>query len=367
MITVKQIGEALERIAPAGLALSKFDNVGLMVGDMAAAVTGVLTSLDLSLATIQAARDHGCSVIVVHHPLLFEPIRTVDADDYSGRRIHELIRAGIACFAAHTNWDAAQGGVNDCLAEAVGLQEVRPFGMGEPQTKFKLVTFVPETSLNAVIDALSAAGAGQIGAYERCAFSSAGTGTFRAGPTANPTIGTPGQQSDIDEIRLEMLVPVAAAKAVERALRRTHPYETPAVDWVPLRAEVDLPLGRVGDLSTPLLLSDYLPRLAPLFPTIRTWGPNKPIHRVAVCGGASDGDWRAAHRAGADLFITGEVRHHNALEASDAGLCLAECGHYATEQPAMIQLSERLRQEVPEVFHQAFVPAPGSSGRPMDP
>ncbi|MBL8048277.1 MAG: Nif3-like dinuclear metal center hexameric protein [Chthonomonas sp.] len=366
MITVQHLLEALEQIAPMRFAISSFDNVGLLVGDPQTEVKGVLTTLDLSMASIQAARDHGCNVIVAHHPVIFDPMRRVTTGDYQQRRVREAIRHDITIIACHTNWDAAPGGVNDALADALGLQNRRAFGYGESQRQLKVVTMVPTAKADHLIDALAAAGAGHIGNYDRCAFSVEGRGTFRGNEHSNPAVGEPNRIETVGETRIEMIVAPARQRAVERALLREHPYEEPAYEFVVLADRVEMPMGRVGDLAQPRLASDLLRAHAHLFPTIRAYGIDRPITRVAVVGGAADGDWGNAKLMGAELYITGEVKQHVALEASESGMIIAECGHFWTEHPAMVILADRLREHFADLFLEVFLPPAGEAGRPMD-
>lgn len=366
MITAQHVLEAVEQLAPKRFAISSFDNVGLLVGDAKTEVKGVLATLDLSLASIAAARDHGCNVIVSHHPVIFDKMRRLTPTDYQSMRVIELLKHDMVAICAHTNWDAASGGVNDILAELVGLSNTKPFGYGESRTNFKLVTFVPRAHVETLIDALAGAGAGRIGNYDRCAFTSDGVGTFRGNAESNPTLGEPNRIENVGETRIEMHVPASRLQTVERTLLREHPYETPAYDFFPLKESVEMPMGRIGDLPAPRLASDLLKSLQSHFPVIRAYGPDIPITRVGVVGGAADGDWVNARALGAQLYITGEVKQHVALEASEAGMVIAECGHFDTEHPAMVAFAEHLRQAFPELFVDTFAPAPGVAGRPMN-
>ena len=366
MATVSDVLEALERIAPASYAFS-WDKIGLQVGDPSQRVLKAVVSLDRSLAAISFASDRGAQLLLTHHPLIFEPLGSVTSATYEGRAISELIRRGVSHIAAHTNWDAAPGGINDALAAQLGLTDVKSFGSAAATLEFKVVVFAPRESVDALIDACASAGAGVIGDYRRCAFIQDGVGTFEAGTDASPTIGRPGERSSVDEARIEMVCPDGRIRQVLAACRSAHPYEEPAIDVVSLRNGTGNPMGRIGNPQTPMVLADFVEHVDQSLATrSQVWGKaEKSIRRVAVVGGAADTEWRAARSAGADILVTGEVKQHVALEASESGFALIAAGHYATEQPGCAALANRLAVEVSEVDWELFDPLPGAAGRPL--
>lgn len=366
MPAVSNVLEALDRIAPARFALN-FDRVGLQVGDPSAEVQRAVVSLDRSLAAVEYAESMGAQLLVSHHPLIFRPMDTVTASDHVGRTLLRLATSGIAFIAAHTNWDAAQGGVNDELSRLLGLQNVRAFGEAAQSQGLKLVFFCPAQEVESVIDAVSGAGAGEIGLYRRCAFRHAGTGTFIGLPGSNPAVGSSGGTEQVDEIRVEMVCRASDRGAIEAALNETHPYEEPAFDFFNLAPGAEQPIGRIGDLATTTTLSEWLKIVQGQLQTIAyAWGsPERKVRSIAVVGGAADDEWPAAQAAGADLLLTGEVKQHIALEASESGFALVAAGHYATEQPGAVALWSRLQAEVPDVEWSVFTPEPGLAGRPV--
>lgn len=364
MATVADVLAALESIAPARLAYPD-DRIGLQVGDPAASVRKIVTSLDRSLSAVRYARDRSAQMLIAHHPLIWEPLKAVHEADHVGRTVAELIRAGISFAAAHTNWDAAPGGVNDALAELFGLREIRPFGQAAGVERMHLVTYVPGPSLQGLIDALTVAGAGNIGLYRRCAFHSAGIGTYEPLDGANPAVGNVGSIEETDEIRLEMVLPAAKADAVVKALRNAHPYDEPAFHLHLLRPEGEMPIGRVGRLPQPASLSALAGAVERALAThCLACGTSSGIELVAVVGGAGGRIWRDAMAAGAHALVTGEVAHHDAVEASELGFCIIQAGHYATENPGARRLGERLARELPSIEVVHFEPAPGEAGRP---
>jgi dinuclear metal center YbgI/SA1388 family protein len=317
-----------------------WDAVGLVCGDPDAAVRGVLFAVDPVAEVAQEARDTGADLIVTHHPLLLRGVHSVAETDAKGRLVAGLIRAGIGLYVAHTNADVADPGVSDALGAAVGLTDLEPLAPAAPELLDKVVTFVPVEAAEPVLDALAAAGAGRIGNYSRCAWTAPGTGTFLPGADAQPTVGSPGRIETVAETRIEMVLHRRRRAAVVAALLAAHPYEEPAYDVF----ELALPpgprgLGRIGMLPDPEPLARFVDRVAAALPAtaggIRAAGrANAPIRRVAVCGGSGDSLFEAARAAGADVYLTADLRHHPVSEQrEEGGLALVDAAHWATEWP----------------------------------
>lgn len=366
MPKVSDLLAALERVAPAQYAFAG-DKVGLQVGSVDGPCDVVVTSLDRSLAAVEYTRELGAQVLLSHHPLIWEPLKSVLAADHVGRTVQALTRNNISFVAAHTNWDAARGGINDTLAEMLGLHDVQAFGESARVERLQLVTFVPEAALQSVIDALSEAGAGVIGLYRRCAFYSPGTGTFLPLEGSDPAVGSIGEIEETQEVRLEMVVPAQRAEAAVEALRRSHPYEEPAFHLHQLWSTREQPAGRIGILDAPGSLAQFAELADQVLGTrSMTWGdPNREVKKVAIVGGAASGEWKAAKAAGADVLLTGEVPQHIALEASEEEFAVIAGGHYATENPGARRLGEVLGIALPNVSFHHYEPPPGLSGRPL--
>lgn len=367
MVTVASVVSWIDRIAP-WRSSYEGDPVGLQVGSAEASVRRALVSLDRSQIAASRAAEIGAQLWVTHHPLFFRPLARLTPDTEEGRLVLFLARREIALVSAHTNWDAARGGVNDTLAELLGLRDVRPFGPSGPADECKLVVFVPEQSTRELIDALSDAGCGEIGLYRRCAFYGVGTGTFQGLEGANPALGTVGQTEEVAEVRLEMVVPKERLDGAIRALRAAHPYEEPAFDIVPLGDRKPWPIGRVGLLEGPMRLEELARRVSGVLGTrTSVWGSrDREVQSLAVVGGSGDELWRDAQRAGAEALITGEVRQHNGLSASESGFAVLCAGHYATENPGVKRLCEMLAAEFSDVEWEFFEPTPGEGGRPIE-
>ncbi len=335
----------LEDFWPSALA-AEWDAVGLAVGDPVADVQRVRFAIDPVAVVVQEALDGGCQLLVAHHPLYLHGTSSVAADGPKGRVVEALVRGGCGLFVAHTNADHARPGVNDALADLFGLQGTVPL---DPvlETLDTLVVSVPTADAGRLRAALTAAGAGQIGSYDSCTWSVAGTGAFRPLPGAAPAVGEVGRLEQVDEVRIETVVPADRRDEVLRVLLATHPYETPAWSLLP---SVPLPgpagLGRVGDLPQPMALGELVELtttvLPPTFWGVRAAGDaRRVVRRLAVCGGAGDDVLGQAAAAGADALLTSDLRHHRALEAPE-GLALIDAAHWATEWPWLPAAAARL-------------------------
>jgi len=366
MATVHDVLQAIESLAPSRFAFG-FDSVGLQVGDSGATVTSAVVSLDRSLGAIEFARSLGAELLVAHHPLFFDPMPRLTTRTHQERTAIRLIESGIACIAAHTNWDSARGGVNDALAARLGLKNVRSFGSAAGVDMRKLVVTVPSAQAAAVARAAGDAGAGLIGNYTHCAFHAEGVGQFLPKEGANPAIGAIGRFEEVAETRIELTCRAELVRTVEHAIRAVHPYEEPAIDVYVLDESFEQPAGRVGELPHPMNVAEFAAYVNRVLET-RSWAwgdPEQPLRTVAVVGGAADGEGRFARGAGADVFLTGEVKQHIALEASESGLPIIAAGHYATEQPGVEALALALGAAMPEVRWEVFTPLPGFHGRPL--
>jgi dinuclear metal center YbgI/SA1388 family protein len=327
----------------------EWDAVGLVTGDLDQPVRRVLFAVDPVDEVIREAVDWRADLLVTHHPLLLRGVHSIATDQPKGRSVSTLVRAGIALQVAHTNADVARPGVSDALADLLGLDNTRPVRPIANAALDKVVVFVPADAVEAVVDAMASAGAGRLGDYERAAFMSDGTGTFLPLPGATPTVGQVGAVERVGETRLEMVAPPARVAAVVEALRAAHPYEEPAFDVLLTRpAPGDRGLGRVGRLPAPETLRAFGERVASALPPtasgVRMAGElNAVVETVAVCGGAGDDLFDEVRRAGADVFVTADLRHHPASEALAYGSpALVDCAHWATEWPWLGQAAARV-------------------------
>ena len=377
---LRELCRHLEQIAPLHLA-AEWDNNGLLVGEPAAEVRRILLAIDLTDAVLAEAVASQADLVLCYHPPIFQPLRSIVADDAAtshrsvGGRIHEVIRRGLALYAMHTTLDAAAGGTNDVLAEVLGLVDSRPIaphstidspsggdrkpgaGSGSAQ-RYKLVTFVPAEQAGHVADAIFAAGGGRIGDYDRCSFRVGGTGTFQGGEEAKPAIGKSGRFESVNEVRLEIIIPASRAADCVAALRQSHPYQTVAFDLYPL-AELDerVGLGRIGGVAQPADLPAMVERIKRGLHVEAVWlappvSPPRMITTAACCAGSCGNLFRRAAFGGAQLYLTGELRHHDALEAARAGMAVVAVRHSVSERRVLSRLAERLAKVAPDLAAQ---------------
>jgi dinuclear metal center YbgI/SA1388 family protein len=324
-----------------------WDNVGLQVGDPNAPLERVLVALDPGLAAVQAARDADAQALVTHHPLIFHPIKRLTPEDAVGKVLWTAACDGVAIISAHTNLDCAVDGLNSWLAERLGVQQNVPL---QPVVGdyLKLVVFVPSEHEQSVAEALFSAGAGQIGHYDECSFRSRGEGTFRPGQGTTPFIGVVGQRERLEEVRLETIIAKRKLARVLQKMHKAHPYEEVAYDLIPLQNQVPgAGLGRIGRLQQATTLDAFAARVKSALDCdhLRLIGAgDRAIHKVALCGGSGVTLLQTAHRQGADVLVTGDVKYHDARLAEELGIALIDAGHFATEQLMIEQVTDSLRE-----------------------
>jgi dinuclear metal center YbgI/SA1388 family protein len=347
---VGDIVEAVERIAPTPLS-EDWDNSGLQVGDPASEANRVLVALTPMDEVFEEAGERGVDFLLFHHPLIFNPLKSVDTGSYPGDLVSRAVRNDLAVYAAHTSYDAAPDGVSVALAEALGLRG--PSEVVSPRgTLRKLVIFVPEENVDAVAEALAGAGAGVIGEYTHCTFRTPGTGTFLGGETTDPYLGEKGKLEKVEEIRLETVVPAHAAERAVAAAVAAHPYEEAALDLYPLEGRPEgCGYGRVGALPEPMRPDELVEHVSNAlgFPARLAAGHGQRVERAAVLGGSGGSFIREAAASGAEAYVTGDLDYHDALLAGYLGLAAIDAGHAATELPSLAPLARRLAEfvEVP--------------------
>ena len=346
-VCLADINGFLNQLCPPDLA-EDWDNVGLQVGDLSAKIDRILVCLDAEEIAIQEAHRHGAQLIISHHPLIFKPMKRLSPTDVTGRVLFQAIKQDIAVVSAHTNLDRAADGLNDWLAERLGVNDAIPLERPVVGHFYKLVVYVPQGHEGEVRDAVLAAGAGCIGAYDCCSFSSCGTGTFRGSLGTQPFIGTPGEVEATDEVRLETVVPASVIKKAVSRMLKAHPYEEVAYDLIPLANErSDVGLGRIGYLDNTISLQSFAEQVkaALQVSSLNLVGDlQQQISKVAVCGGTGMSMFSAAARQGADCLVTADIKFHEAQRARAEGVALIDAGHFATEQIMVAELSKRLRK-----------------------
>jgi len=338
----------LESIAPPSLQ-EDYDNTGLITGAANWECTGALISLDATEAVVLEAIEKKCNLVIAHHPIVFRGLKKINGNNYVERTIITAIKNDIAIYAIHTNLDNVLQGVNGMIAAKLGLVNTRILAP-TPNLLRKLVVFVPLQHAPLVRNALFDAGAGHIGNYSECSFNAAGTGTFKAGEGSQPFVGQLGQRQEEAEIRIETIFPAWLQNKIIAAISSAHPYEEPAYDLLPVGNQLAaVGAGLVGELPEHLEEKDFLRRLQQVFavPVVRhTPLRGRPVKKVAVCGGAGSFLISNAIAAGADLYITADVKYHEFFDANDQ-LVIADVGHYESEQYTTELISGYLREKFP--------------------
>lgn len=323
----------LESIAPPSLQES-YDNAGLLTGNAGWECTGVLCTLDATEAVILEAVTRKCNLVVAHHPIIFGGLKKLNGKNYVEKTVIAAIKHDIAIYAIHTNLDHIMAGVNGKMADMLGLVKRSILAPKAAMLK-KLYTFVPLVHAEQVRSAIFAAGGGHIGQYSECSFGVEGTGTFKGGEGTNPFVGQPGMRHEEKEVKVEAIFPAWLEAAVVKAMKAVHPYEEVAYDVVDLaNTHPDIGAGLLGELPDLLEEKDLLALVKKQFKlTVIRHTPllDKPVRKVALCGGAGSFLVSKALAAGADFFITADMKYHEFFDANGR-MVIADIGHFESEQ-----------------------------------
>lgn len=350
----RDIISLLEQEAPLRLQ-EDYDNSGLQWGDPESPVQKVLVCLDFTRDALDEAIKNQVQLVISHHPILFRPLKSINTSAGKGAMLADCIRNNITVYSAHTNFDTADNGLNEYLAKALGLENIRALKTHYHDVLYKLVVFVPEDSLEKVQKAVFSAGAGKIGNYSDCSFSAKGIGTFTPMEGTNPYIGQTGVFETVNEYRLETVVPENRLNDVIRNMHEAHPYEEVAYDIY----RVEQPgheygLGRIGSLKEKLNANAFVTLIKERLnvPGVRTVGGTrgKEIQKVAVFCGSFDGDVRSLKEKKVDALITGDLKYHTAQELEEAGIFTVDAGHYHTEKLFVKAISDILKNKFKDVI-----------------
>lgn len=332
MIKVNDVIKALERLAPLSYQES-YDNAGLLTGDVAATVTGVLITLDITEEVIDEAIASGCNMIVAHHPIIFKGLKKLTGSNYVERVVIKAVKNDIALYGIHTNLDNMPNGVNKKICDVLNLTDTSVL-VPKSNTLKKIVTFTPSSHTSHVLNELFGAGAGKIGNYKECSFKINGQGSFFPMEGASPAIGSTGVREYVEEDRIEVVFPAHLEGQVVHYLKKSHPYEEPAYDILTLdNANSYIGSGMTGMTEHPYTPTEYLhivkERLQ-LSVLKHTKIVGTEIKKVAVCGGSGSFLLKAAIASGADLFITADFKYHEYFDAENR-IIIADVGHYESE------------------------------------
>jgi dinuclear metal center YbgI/SA1388 family protein len=332
MITVKDIVAELEKLAPLDYQES-YDNAGLIVGSLDAAISSALLCFEVTEDVVDEAIEKQVNLVISHHPVIFGGLKKINGRNATERIVIKAIRNNIALYAAHTNLDSVRGGVNTVLAGKLGLSDIRILSPVE-KTLFKIVTFVPDAHCEKVRQAMFDAGAGHIGNYDSCSYNIKGMGTFRGDENTNPFVGEKGALHSEPEIRIETVAKKEQVNKVIAALKQNHPYEEPAYDVYQLENRYEnAGLGAIGVLPDYVDAAEFLATIKRALPPVKVIRHNalfKKVKTVAVCGGAGSGFIKDAIAAGADIFVTGDCRYHQFADFRNE-IILADTGHFESE------------------------------------
>lgn len=345
---IGEITSFLESAAPLSLQES-YDNAGLLTGNSNWECTGIITTLDATEAVVQEAIDKKYNLIVAHHPVIFGGLKKINGKNYVEQTVITALKHDIAIYAIHTNLDNVLNGVNAAIADKIGLIN-RSTLQPKSGTLKKLFTFVPVDHAEKVRSAIFAAGGGHISNYSECSFNSAGQGTFKPGQGTHPFSGTVGVRQTEEEIKMEMIFPAWQQRQILAAMIQAHPYEEVAYDIVALENQnQSVGSGMLGDLPENITETGFLELLKERFKlSVIRHTPllGKMVRRVAICGGAGSFLTNAAVAAGADFYVTGDVKYHEFFDANSR-LVLADIGHYESEQFTTDLLFDLLSQKFP--------------------
>lgn len=333
MTTIQQITQYLEKIAPLS-SQENYDNCGLLVGNYSDEVINVLVTLDCTEEVVQEAMDRKCNLIVAHHPIIFGGLKKINGKNYVERAILKAIKNDIAIYAIHTNLDNSIHGVNHEIAERLKLINTKIL---QPKSNVltKLIFYTPVSHANQVKEAIFLAGAGTIGNYDECSFSTLGKGTYRPLTGSHPFEGNTGSRSEVEEERIEVLVSNHQLNKVVAVMKEVHPYEEVAYDLIALQNNHSFEgAGMIGELENAVSEIDFLKTIKTTFNcgTIRyTKLQNKSIKKVAVCGGSGSFLLKDAIQKKADIYITADMKYHEFFDAENQ-ILIADIGHYESEQ-----------------------------------
>ena len=342
---IKDVISHLEQLAPRHYA-EDFDNTGLLTGEKTTDLTGILVTLDCLENVVDEAIENNCNLIVSFHPIIFSGLKHLQTTDYVRRAVVKAIKNDIAIYATHTALDVAKGGVSYRMAQEMGLQNVRTL-IPKKQLIKKLITYVPVDSFETVKEALFKAGAGALGNYTDCSFSTSGTGTFKGNKNSNPQIGYKLQSKSIEEKVLSMTFLPHLESAINDALIHSHPYEEVSFEISTLENSYqNIGMGTIGELSESLSVEDFLEKTKSVFKTgvVRSsLSRKRNIKKVALLGGSGAFAIKNAIQSGADAYITADLKYHDFFQGQDILLC--DVGHYESEQFTKNLLHEYLTEK----------------------
>lgn len=331
---LKSLIKRIENKYPLDLAY-EWDNVGLLIGDIDMDIKKVLVTLEANEKVIDEAINNNIDLIITHHPFIFKKMNKINTLDFKGRLIHKLIKNDIAIYSMHTNFDIANEGLNDYFLEVMGFENLKILDSTKNETLYKLAVYVPNSHVEKVKQSLSKSGCGHIGNYSDCSFSVEGIGNFKPLEGTNPFIGEQGLIESVNETKIETIVSQKYLGGAISSMINAHPYEEVAYDIYKLENKgKTFGLGRLSKLENSITLGELSNKIKEKLDMkhIRIVGDiNTTINKLAIVTGSGADMVKKAHKQGAQVLITGDVKYHDAQDALDMGMCIIDCGHFETE------------------------------------
>lgn len=343
-----EIMNLLEKWASMDL-VDEWDNTGFQIGDPERQVEKILLALDLDREVFKMAKDINAQMIITHHPIIFSPLKSLTKLNYKEKLIYDIIKEDIVVYNAHTNLDIAKGGVNDRLAEILGIKNTIPLKSVYSEDLYKLVVFVPNSHKDLILKVLGDEGAGYIGNYSHCSFNLEGIGTFMPHKGTHPYLGTVDKLEKVEETRIETIVKEKDLKRIINKMIKAHPYEEVAYDIYKLENKIEgFGYGRVGKIHK-MPFEKYLDIIKKGLDTqyLIVYGNiDKNVETVAVCGGSGSSFIKDAFMMGADIYITGDIKYHDAQYGNELGLTLIDAGHFHTEKIILPVIKDYIERSV---------------------
>ena len=333
-LKIKDVIDYMEIIAPKTYAM-EWDQVGLQIGSPKKAVERIMITLEINLDVLKEATNKGVDMIISHHPLIFKPLDRIDFEDPKGAMIQKIIQEDLHVYVSHTNMDVAPVGLNHYIAEKIGLNKIEVLSSLDVKPYYKFIVYVPETHREVLIEAINKGGGGHIGNYSHCTFRTAGIGTFMPEEGADPFLGKKNELEETEESKIETIVERKDIPKLLKEIQQAHPYEEVAYDLYPLEIPLkNVGLGRIGELSGTRSMESFIQDLKKSLQLneVRYVGDlHREIFKVAILNGSGGDFIQQAKKAGADCFITGDVKYHEAQDAMDEEMAILDIGHYESE------------------------------------
>jgi dinuclear metal center YbgI/SA1388 family protein len=330
-MTIKELLDILDKIAPFSLQES-YDNSGIQFADLEAPIIKILLALDLTLEILEEAIENKANIILTHHPLLFTPLKQITKQN--NPLLFQTITNQINLLALHTNYDLAENGLNDYVANLLGITKIAPL-KSSLEKIYKFAVYAPIQESDRISQAIFEAGAGKIGKYTETSFKIKGEGTFKPMEGATPFVGKIGKRELVEEIKIETIVPERNLEGVIEAMKKAHPYEEPAYDIYELKIKQSYGIGIWGETNKEVELTEFSLQVKNKLQAsyIRLIKSNhRPIKKVALCCGGGNSLLEQVGRIDADLYLTGDINYHSALRAKELDLNILEIEHFDTEK-----------------------------------